>query len=273
MATNPVGQTIGSAVSTAWGAVSERVLFAQGFAAGCGQAALLTIMHVTKGLPTSGDELKALINQGIQNHQAGAGGVSTPANLEWLAAQHGDPLVNVNYNQLDNIVDTGAPVILGVSNAKALGGNNARENVQGHYITVVGKSGNNYIVNDPNQDVAATGGFSVYTKNQLDMAQPFWSATTKSAADIFPDPRWIIQAGKGIVTATQGVGSAAKTVGDVTTAVGNFFNKLGALGDWLGNPGRIIRMVLGLGLITFAIIMSFLKEYGGDIAKIVSMSV
>ena len=227
-------------MSTPFVAVTERLTRVNGIVAGCGQAALLVILHATKGLPTTAAELKALIVQSQNNHQAGIRGNSTPSNLIWLAGQYGQQLTPIDWRNASQYVDAGQPVIVGVNNARVFGGPDTT--VEGHYVTLVGRSGRNYLVSDPNTVESETGNFVVYTPEQIAAAHPFWAATT-------PIP----------VT-----GAQADTLGYTfglpdLSGINNFFQGLGGIVSWVGNPARLVKFLVGVVLIWTALFYGLIK--------------
>ena len=62
------------------------------------------------------------------------------------------------------------PILLGISNADALGGWDS--GVHGHAITIVGTYPGGYVVADPNSPEAASGQFVHYSEAQLAAAEP-----------------------------------------------------------------------------------------------------
>ena len=167
----------GATAVTEWG---SRV---GGFIAGCGEASLAVIQGIISGQPPSVQQVTALIQQGAATGYTGPTGVSTVSGLAQLGAASGTPLTpGSGANALSTInanLAAGLPTELGVSNATVFGGSDA--NVHGHYVTVVGKTGSgNYIVADPNQPAALSGGFVQYTAQQLTSAKPFGTLTPQS---------------------------------------------------------------------------------------------
>lgn len=233
-------------MATPFVAVTERLTRVNGIVAGCGQAALLVILHVTKGLPTTAAEVKALIVQGQNQHQAGPGGNSTPSNLIWLAGQYGQHLTAIDWRNASTYIDQGQPVIVGVNNASVFGGPDTT--VSGHYITLVGRSGRNFLVSDPNTVESESGQFVVYTPEQLAAANPFWAATT-------PIP----------VTTAQ-ADTLGYTIGlPDLSGINNFFQGLGGIVAWVGNPARLIKFLAGAVMVWAALLYGLIKG-GGALA-------
>lgn len=231
--------------SGVWTAVTEDFTRVNGIIAGCGQAALLTILHVSKGLPATPDELKAIIVQGINGHQAGAGGVSTPANLIWLAQQYDQPIQSIDFNSLDQYAGT-EPIILGLGNASALGGSDV--GVHGHYVAVLGKSGRNYVVADPNTPQSQTGDTVLYTHDQLQAAQPFWTAVVPVSTSL------------PATTTLSDTTNLSINPFDALKPVGDFFAGLGGLLKWVGDPVRMFKMLAGILVLTGALILAFTES-------------
>ena len=154
-------------------AVTELLSPVGGFIAGCGEAALAVITGLVSGTPVGPAQVSQIIADAIK-HGAGPGGVSTPAELTATAADYGVTLQSYNYNTALNTFAGVKPIELGVSNASAFGGADA--NVQGHYITVVGRTTSGaYIVSDPNTAQSKVGQFVTYTAQQIANARPFWA--------------------------------------------------------------------------------------------------
>jgi hypothetical protein len=220
----------------------EGVVNAAGFYGACGQAAYLAILHAVKGVPLSKQELLLLINQGTQGHQIGGSGSTTPANLTWLAQQQGVPLTSIgaDLTSIDAALPNGY-VILGLGNARALGGLNLQENVSGHYVTLVSQEGDNYQVADPNSVASETGQLATYTGAQLQAAQPFWAAT----APVTPGTQENITLQNPL---------------DAVAAVGQFLNDIHGVVSWIGDPIRILKVLIGLGLIGIALDIAFLRS-------------
>lgn len=165
----------GAQAVTEWG---SRV---GGFINGCGQAALAVIQGISSGRPPSIAQVTALIQQGAASGATGPTGVSTISGLQKLGAATGTPLVAGSggasaISTINANLTHGLPTEIGVSNAHAFGGSDS--NVAGHYVTVVGKAANgSYIVADPNQPQATSGGFVQYTAQQILNANPFGTLT------------------------------------------------------------------------------------------------
>jgi hypothetical protein len=246
-------------------AVTEDFTRVNGIIAGCGQAALLTILHITKGLPATSDELKAIIVQGINGHQAGVGGESTPSNLIWLAQQYGQIIQTIDFNRLDDYVGQ-QPIIVGVSNASAFGGSDV--GVHGHYITILDKSGRNYVVSDPNTVASQQGNFILYSPGQLAAAQPFWTAIVPlnngTQTSMLSDT-------PGTVVQPNPLGLQFSNPFDTLKPVGDFFSQLNKLAEWLGNPLRLLKMLVGIALIVTALLVGFLEKAQENSGAIVNI--
>ena len=168
--------------------ISESFAPVNGFVNGCGQAAILMMNHLVTGQKVDANTLLNLIKFSVATgHATGSGshiGSTNPQDLQWLAEQSGVRTTLGNgaswRSTVDNALSTGHPVVVGLGNAKALGGADA--NVSGHYVTVVGSLGDGrYIVADPNQPQAKSGGTVVYSAQQIQNARPFATLTPTSA--------------------------------------------------------------------------------------------
>jgi len=225
----------GAQAVTEWG---SRV---GGFINGCGQAALAVMQGIASGSPPTIAQVTALIQQGAASGATGPTGVSTIAGLQKLGAATGTPLVaggggasaisTINAN-----LAQGLPTEIGVSNAHVFGGSDS--NVSGHYITVVGKAANgNFIVADPNQPQATSGGFVQYTAQQILNANPFGTLTPANV----PLP------GSGIL-------------GSVTNPLGGLFSSFGTSPqDFAWRAGLILG---GMVLIVIGLLVFFSKQEG-----------
>lgn len=152
-----------------------------GVIAGCGEAATAVMLGVMKGRTDYYDPNKvaALIQQAVAAHQTvgmwAAGGQSTANNLQWLAQQNGVQTTAYDGSQAGQLLASYAgrrPLVVGVSNARAFGGSDS--NVNGHYVTVVGRTAQgDYIVSDPNTQESTQGQFVKYSAQQFQNAQPF----------------------------------------------------------------------------------------------------
>lgn len=160
--------------------ISESLAPVGGFINGCGQAATLMMSHIVNGTPVSATNLTNSIKLGIvTGHATTSGshqGSTTPLDLQWLAAQQGVKTQIGSGAHWQSTADTslpeGRPVVVGVNKAYNLGGSDA--NVKGHYFTLVGKTTDGrYIVADPNQQAAKSGGTVVYSAQQINSAAPF----------------------------------------------------------------------------------------------------
>lgn len=161
--------------------ISESLAPVNGAIAGCGQAAVLMMNHIVSGQRVDANELVNLIKFSIATgHSVDTRGATRPSDLQWLAEQSGVKTKLGGGASWRSTVDTalpqGKPVVLGVANARAFGG--ADSNVRGHYVTIVGSTTDNrYIVADPNQQAAKTGGTVIYSASQIQDARPFATLT------------------------------------------------------------------------------------------------
>lgn len=155
-----------------------------GFVNGCGQAATLMMTGLVRGQPVSTNDLLNVIKYSVATGHATTSGRSigstTPSDLQWIAEQQGVKTQlgpgSAWRSTVDTAIPQGKPVVLGVANARAFGGSDA--NVQGHYVTVVGTTTDGrYIVADPNQQAARTGGTVIYSAVQIQQARPFATLT------------------------------------------------------------------------------------------------
>ena len=225
-----------------------------GFINGCGQASLAVINGIMTGSPPSVAEVTSLIQQGAASGATGPTGVSTLAGLQQLGASTGTPLTigsgATTISTINSNLTSGLPTLVGVSNAHVFGGSD--RNVSGHYITVVGKAANgNFIVADPNQPQATSGGFVQYTAQQIMNAQPFGTGTPQGTPG-------------GIAGAT-----AAAISGGITTGFQNVLN--GLFGSVKSNLGisslsdfawRSALIVGGMVLIVIGLLVFFSKQEG-----------
>lgn len=222
----------GAQAVTEWG---SRV---GGFINGCGQAALAVIFGIANGTPPRVADVTRLIQQGAQAGYTGQTGVSTLRGLSQLSAANGLPTqIGSGANALGTInanLARGLPTEIGVSNASAFGGSD--KNVQGHYVTVVGRAANgNFIVADPNQPQAQSGGFIEYSAAQIQAALPFGTLTPTS----LPWPG----------------GSERGIAAGVTPAVGGLFDAFHTSGpDFAWRAGLIIG---GVWLIIWGLVIFF----------------
>ncbi len=168
-------------------AVSEWYSRIGGVIAGCGEAALAVMEGISSGNPPTIQQVTMLILTAIRNGWSSPTGVTTPRGLANLGAATGNPLTigpggNSVFATIEANLAQGKPTEIGVSNARAFGGSDA--GVRGHYVTVVGKNANTgqYIVADPNQPEATSGGFVRYSMSQISNALPFASLTPQNAS-------------------------------------------------------------------------------------------
>lgn len=219
-------------------ALSEWFSPVAGAIAGCGQAAVLVVTHLLHGEPLSAAELTAAIQQGVAAGQTvSPSGATTAANLQWLGAQHGVQFTEGPGSGWQGVLNANAgttPVVVGVNNASAFGGSDT--GVQGHYVTVVGKTGTGgYLVADPNSPQAATGGLVTYTADQFAAANPFATLTPTGTT--------------GTVGSTQGlnipgVGDVAGAISGLPASVGK-----GILGAFGAKSGADLAWRVGLVLL------------------------
>ena len=185
-----------------------------GFIAGCGEASLAVVNGVVNGTPPSPAEVTGIIQDAI-SHGAGAGGVSTPTQLQATAKDYGFSLNSVPW-QSALTQDAGVvPIVLGVGNATAFGGSDS--NVHGHYITVVGRAQNgSYIVSDPNTAASVGGGFVTYSASQIAASLPFWAGAPGTVAQATQPATSAVAS--NTVGALNGVSQAIGTFGATLTA-------------------------------------------------------
>lgn len=169
--------------------ISESTARVNGFVNGCGQAAVLMMAHLQNGQPVNANSLLNLIKFSIATGNATTSGrhigSTNAADVQWLAEQEGVKTKLGSGSSWQGTVDaalaSGRIPVMGVGNAKAFGGSDA--NVAGHWVTFVGKTGDGrYVVADPNQQAAKSGGTVVYTADQINQAKPFATLTPVSAA-------------------------------------------------------------------------------------------
>lgn len=151
-----------------------------GFINACGEAALAVLQGIQNGVAPSISQVQALARAGVQ-FGTNPSGTSTIPELAKLAQASGTPVTQGAGGQaaLDTInanLLAGKPTEVGVSRASVFGGSD--KNVQGHFVTVVGRATNgNYIVADSNQPQALQGQFVQYGAAQILQAQPFGTLT------------------------------------------------------------------------------------------------
>lgn len=215
-----------------------------GVIAGCGWAALDVILHIAKGTATTPAEVTAIIKQAIAEGESGAYGVATPAQIMHVSAQYGVPLTSQNWM---TALAQGAgkrPIEIGVNNASVFGGSDS--NVHGHYITVVGRTqSGNFIVSDPNTPQSQQGKFVVYTEQQIAAAQPFWAGvpttgnySSTGGSSGFP--------GIDLSGIQNAIASTLSPLTGLSNTLGAFWN---ATKDWIINPWRIVKLVVGAALL------------------------
>lgn len=157
-------------------AVTQRGI---GFINACGEAALAVVQAISHGVAPTTSQVTSLARQGAQFGTAPSG-TSTIAELQKLSAATGTQLVAGSgadtLNTINANLSQGLPTEVGINKAYVFGGADSR--VNGHYVTVVGKAANgNYIVADPNQPAALSGGFVQYSPSQFLKAAPFGTLT------------------------------------------------------------------------------------------------
>ncbi len=154
-----------------------------GAIAGCGWAALAAVRKVVNpSSDASPQGVTNLIEEAVSQRQTvgrwAASGQATPSNIKYVASQQGITLMDLSEDQALQVAGID-PVEIGVGNARAFGGNDS--NVNGHYITLLGRtSQGNLIVSDPNSTESTRGQLNVYTPAQLDASQPFWFGTVEA---------------------------------------------------------------------------------------------
>ena len=155
-------------------ALTEDLSFFRGLIIGCGEASALVIAHIMKGTPISPGQLTNLINSAANANQlSGAGFGQTAQNVQWDLAQFGiqSKVQSFSSNILDTLLQGGTPVEIGISNGSRLTGEPS--GLRGHFVTVVGKNAQGYVVADPNTAASKSGGFVTDTLQQLQNANPF----------------------------------------------------------------------------------------------------
>jgi hypothetical protein len=226
-------------------AATELLSRVGGFIGGCGEAALAVVAHIQNGTPVSPSEVTSIIGDAI-SHGATAQ-ASTPSELAATAPDLGVNLEGVPWQQALSQYAGSTPILLGVNNANAFGG--ADTGVGGHYITVVGKTANGYVVADPNTPQSLTGGFVTYTEKQIAASLPF-SAQIPTAP---PNPLGSLFGG-----ATGGVASGAS---------GNWWQQfltglgLGSVQDAAWRTGLLILAAI---LLIVGLVMLLASVGGGD---------
>lgn len=254
-----------------------------GFIAGCGQAALAVLLNAANGQGTSPQTITALIRESINQHLVfgtkASSGETSPSDLIQLGARHGVTIQSEPW-QVALAQNAGTrDVILGLSNASALGGNDS--NVAGHYITVVGiRADGTYIVSDPNSTESTQGKFVTYSQNQLNAAQPFWAGVSMTSAQQGGCVKPILYNYPGGASSPEWL-SALQAYNDCTAAAGPA-NPLAGAGDVLGSIAgslkgmldaisrffsldtlmRGVKLALGVGLIFLALVLAFLPDIG-----------
>lgn len=260
-----------------------------GFIAGCGWAALAAVRKVVNpNSDASPQGVTNLIDAAVAERQTvgkyAAGGQSTPDNIKFIASQQGIQFMDLTQAQAVQVAGTD-PVEVGVSNAAAFGGNDS--NVQGHYVTLLGKAADgNLIFSDPNSSQSTQGQLVEYSQGQLSAANPFWFGAVEGsgmgAAPLngqslpnfpttppgFPGPIWnpgtnIAQAG----VQADPTGVIAAVFNAATTLLANAFKRIGTF-------------VIGLALVVVALIVAFhgseaqksIQRQAGSAAKMAAVA-
>ena len=170
----------GDLVYSGASAATELLSRVGGFIAGCGFASFAVVNNAVHGTSTSPSQVTDIINRAIHAGDAGPGGVATPAGIERTAAAYGVTFQSEPYQSALSQYAGVKPIELGVSNARAFGG--ADSNVQGHYITIVGRTAQgSFIVSDPNTPQSAAGQFVTYTPAQIIASNPFWAGVPQQS--------------------------------------------------------------------------------------------
>ena len=230
---------VGDVVLPGAQAATELLSRVGGFVAGCGFAALAVVSNTLQGTGTSPATVTAIIQAAVAQGQTQTpSGVATPGNIE-AVAQHdlGFTIQGVPWRQALGLAGS-TPIELGVSNARAFGGADA--NVNGHYITIVGRKANgDYIVSDPNTSASTLGQFVTYTPSQIASARPFWAGVPGPVSGaVLP----AIQAtGANASTAAQG------TLGALTNALTGL-QSAGATGLRLAGWLILALVITGAGI-------------------------
>lgn len=215
--------------------VTEDFTWVSGLVRGCGEAALLVILHGLKNVATDPQSLYQIIVTAIRNGWVGLGGTSQPHGLEQIASSYGVSLKSGNYQSMIPQYAAVTPVIVGVSNADAFGGRD--RGVGGHYVTVVGKTAaGDFIVSDPNNH-SKFGQYDVYSLAEFTKARPFWAAIASS-----PWP-----GGGGIGGGISGI------LPNPGNWLDTFKSNFKTLFTWLTDPLRILKLVTGAGVVLVAI--------------------
>jgi hypothetical protein len=230
-----------SSIITGVSPVTEDFTRVGGFIAGCGEAALLVILHGAKGTPTDPTTLGNIIRAAASKGWVGPTGVSTPNGLTQLANSYGVQLTSGDWRTMLHTYAAQRPIIVGIANASAFGGRDS--NVEGHYVTVVGRDpSGNYIVSDPNAS-SKFGKFDTYTEAQFSAARPFWAAVPTN---------WT-----GSTSAGGDTSGLAQPLSFNPLDPKTWLDALGAqfktLFTWLSDPLRILKLVGGAGVVVVAI--------------------
>jgi hypothetical protein len=236
-----------------------------GFVAGCGFAALDTVLHVVRGESIDAQHVTAIVQQAVTEHQtmgAKAGsGEANSANVKYLASQHGVTLSDVDFNKALDDAGT-VPSEIGVSNATVFGGNDAR--VFGHYVSPVGKTASGSIITaDPNSNESLSGGFVVYSRAQFAAAQPFWAGEATGTGG---NPLTLGAPATNTLGANFDIPNPFQPIGDAGTAIsqaiGNFL--AGLLAGATLALKRAGVFIIGALLLVLGVVIAF---HGGGIVK------
>lgn len=271
--------------------VTERLTRIGGIMAACGQASLLVILSLMGKTGYSPSDVLALVKQMIAAGFAGSGGTSTPKDLEWAAKQHGVTLDSVNWQSALQQDAGVVPIEIGVGNATVLGGNDARDNVHGHYVTVVGKTHDGqYIVSDPNSEQSTQGEFMVYSYSELASANPFWAAVPANFGDSQGGGNGGSGSGGYGGIGDGGLGGVGGALGGISSALGGIANALSPLKviasyftkvhDWIVgimpkvrafadqwlNPANDLKIILAYAIIIIVIGVVILRSPAGQAA-------
>lgn len=184
-----------------------------GFVNGCGEAAVLMASQFYRGQKVDPNALLNLIKLSIATgHATKSGrhqGATDAADLQWLFQQQGIK-AKVGRGESwrstsDAALANGKPVVLGLANARALGGNNS--NVDGHYITLIQTDGDKYLALDPNQPQARDDKGVIYTADTIQKAKPFATVVPQDS------PVGVGVLGLGATQLGLGVGEAVGVAG------------------------------------------------------------
>jgi hypothetical protein len=269
--------SMGGTIAPGSVAVTEDKTTTGGSVGGCGEASLLAVVAPQlSGVSTSPSALGALIqwadNKGLT---LAANGDSSPANLIAIAKQHFNIVLD-SFSTLPSQYVGDRQIEVGISRAYNLGGQNS--NVDGHYITIVGQTADgNYIVSDPNQPESENGQFIVYSRQQIQNADPFWYGAANKAPTGSGAALNNVTAGTttgfDFAGFLSGIASDIPVVGGLlspdtsTNPLDGIEKILGNLASW-ADPIRWIKLAFGLLLIGAAILSIVLPEAAAPAAAI-----